>query len=617
LTFAYAGFSVAWLEWGNILHTGLWLPVALLSIDKIFTRQQGMSNVKYQMSNIQSLLRTSLIWYCVFLLSFVCSFFAGHLQTFFYLSLVSIAYFFMRWAELGRQKKVFLLFALCALLFAILTLPQWLPTLQFITESARNVDQADWTKPGWFLPWQHLIQFIVPDFFGNPTTLNYFGVWNYGEFIGYVGIFPLLLGLLAIGRKRDKTTWFYAGVIIIALVFALPTFLAKLPYQGGVPFLSTAQPTRLIFLIDFSLSILAGIGFDHLLKERRKALYVVSILVGVFAVLWGIVLFSPSVLHLAENAAVSKRNLQLPTLLLFGIAAILFLFLKVKNKRLELILIIALLMLTVADISRFAAKFTPFTTQAYLFPSTKTIEFLKEHLGNYRYMTTDSRLMPPNFSLMYHLQTVDGYDPLYLRRYGEFIAAMERGKPDISAPLGFNRILTPHSYQSPLIDFLGVKYILSLSDLTDPSLRKVFQEGETRVYENTEVYPRAFFIAEKLHITEDDTQSIITALYAHENDLQTFAVSEGGEGGDGMISHYASGSAEILTYTPSKVRIHVSTEGNGFLVLTDSYYPTWSAALYQDNEYIQFLPIFRTNYNFRGVVVPAGEHIVEFTNSLF
>ncbi|MDP2638366.1 MAG: YfhO family protein [Candidatus Levybacteria bacterium] len=41
-TFSFSGFFVAWLEWGTITHVGLWLPLILLSIDKL------VSSIKYQ-----------------------------------------------------------------------------------------------------------------------------------------------------------------------------------------------------------------------------------------------------------------------------------------------------------------------------------------------------------------------------------------------------------------------------------------------------------------------------------------------------------------------------------------------------------------------------------------
>ena len=35
LSVAFSGFSVAWLEWGNIVSTALWLPLVLFAIDKM------------------------------------------------------------------------------------------------------------------------------------------------------------------------------------------------------------------------------------------------------------------------------------------------------------------------------------------------------------------------------------------------------------------------------------------------------------------------------------------------------------------------------------------------------------------------------------------------------
>ena len=52
--------------------------------------------------------------------------------------------------------------------------------------------------------------------------------------------------------------------------------------------------------------------------------------------------------------------------------------------------------------------------------------------------------------------------------------------------------------------------------------------------------------------------------------------------------------------------------GEGFLVLTDSYYPTWQASI--DGKETK---IYLTDYNFRGIIVPKGEHTVEFYDKLF
>src|SRR3989344_7444514 len=37
LSFCFSGFFIAWLEWGTVVHVALWLPLVLLSIDKMFS----------------------------------------------------------------------------------------------------------------------------------------------------------------------------------------------------------------------------------------------------------------------------------------------------------------------------------------------------------------------------------------------------------------------------------------------------------------------------------------------------------------------------------------------------------------------------------------------------
>lgn len=606
IAFAFSGFSVSWLEWGTIGHVALWLPLILLSIDRL------VSSIKYKVSSV----RRNFFWSLVFVLSISSSFLAGHLQTFFYAFLFSIIYFFVRWIQFGRNKKIFLLYLILNTSFLILTFVQWQSTLQLIGQSARELDQADWVKDGWFIPWQHVVQFLVPDFFGNPTTLNYWGVWNYAELIGYVGIIPFLMAIFALFFRRDRKTFFFGTVFFVSLIFALPTFIAKIPFLFHIPFFNTAQPTRLLFVTDFSLAVLAAFGFDYFLNHKKGILPVVGFIIGIFICLWLIVMFGKEIFSISgENLAVAKRNLlyssAIAGLSLFLATSFFFL----KQKKVQSAVLILLILVTTLDLLRFAEKFTPFTNPKYLYPQTKTLEFLQKSAGNYRIMTTDNRIFPPNFSVMYKLQTVDGYDPLYLRRYGELIAASERGKPNISPPFGFNRIITPHNYDSKIVDLLGVKYVLSLSELESPRLKKVFQEGETRVYENKNVMPRVYFVN---NVTvEDNKQEIINKMFDESFDLNTSAVIELPNYDEPLdTENLTIGKAEILSYSEDRVVVSVQNEGNGFLILTDTHYPTWNSNGHIDrNDKGIKQAVYRTNYNFRGVPVQKGIKTVEFYNA--
>lgn len=612
LSFSFSGFFIAWLEWGTILHAALWLPLGLLAIEKIIDRFKQRKKL-------------SLGWGFGLVISLLASLLAGHLQTTFYLVLFSLIYLAWRLFSVKKQRLRLLgLFGLLYGFFILLTSIQWLSTLQLIKLSARGVDQADFSQPGWFLPWQHLVQFLAPDFFGNPTTLNYWGIWNYGEFVAYLGVIPLILAFYAIFGRRDKRVLFFSFAAFLFLSLALSTPWAKWSYQLKIPLLSTSQPTRLLFLVDFCLAVLAAFGFNHLLsgfnrlKQNKKRLFWLLLPFSVlYAGLWFLVLFGsrfwPETIGVI-NLAVSKRNLVLPTAIFVSLAALLLIYNMLTNYAKKhrgafgavskAGFIFAILALTVFDLWRFGWKFTPFMKQRWLFPTTETIEFLQNDKEVFRFMSTDRRLFPPNFSLAYRLQTVDGYDPLFLLRYGELIAASERGEANINPPFGFNRIITPQNYQSPIIDLLNVKYVLSLKDESSPKLKLVFQEGQTRVYQNQNYLPRAFMVYD--YQVTGDKQEAIGRLMDEAVDLRKVVVLEEEPPGPDFIE--SDNEVKIKDYQENQVVIDVKTDKSGILVLTDAYYPGWQAMV--DG---QAAKIYRADYDFRAIIVPEGEHLVEFT----
>lgn len=589
--FAFSAFSILWLEWGTIVQTGLWLPLLLLAVDKIC------------LPNSKSLFA----WSVLFVFALASAFLAGHLQTFFYLSFVLFFYYIARLIQYSKQWRKIFLFSVLVITCIVITSIQWIPLMQLIALSARDIDHVSYLTPGWFVPWQHLVQFIAPDFFGNPTTLNYWGTWNYGELTGYIGLAPLLFALFALLFVRAKKVYFFGAILLVSLLFVLPTPLATLPFVFNIPFLSTAQPTRLIFAIDFALSILAAIGFASLQTLSKKIWIVVGLFVAALGCLWGFVYVGQRFGTLQENLVVTKQNLIFPSGILFAMIAILILFIFLKKRKYTAIIVsLVFIGLTVIDLFRFGYKFTPFNPSAYLYPPTKSITFLKEHIGDRRLMETDRQILAPNFSIMYSLQSIDGYDPLYLKRYGEYIAASERGKADVHTPFGFNRIITPQRVDSRLINLLGVKYVLSLTDLQSPTLKKVFEEGQTKVYENVSALPRAFFV--KSIVAAAAKQQSMDYLFDKKIDLSQTAIVE-----REVISRtYEIGKAVITSYKPNEVIIKTQNKSQGFLLFTDIYYPTWHATIDGQKTHI-----FLTDYLFRGVIVPKGNHVVIFTNTVF
>jgi hypothetical protein len=60
-------------------------------------------------------------------------------------------------------------------------------------------------------------------------------------------------------------------------------------------------------------------------------------------------------------------------------------------------------------------------------------------------------------------------------------------------------------------------------------------------------------------------------------------------------------------YSPNAVKIEVALDRDGYLVLSDTYYPGWRA--YVDGEERETL---RANYAFRAVPLESGQHTVFF-----
>lgn len=609
VAFTFSGFSISWMEWNTVVQVAIWLPLILLAKDQL-------------------LKKFSWKWTLVLIFAECSAILAGHLQVLFYLWTVSISYLFLRilqlsWnstskkASLMKMVKKTLPFLPMVIFILAITSIQWLPTFNFIGESAREIDQVSWQKDGWFIPWEHLLQFVVPDFFGNPATLNYWGTWNYAELVGYIGIVPLMLALFAIFFRRSKLTLYFGTVFFLSLIFALPTFLAKLPFQLNIPLLSTSQPTRLLFLTDFALSILAGLGADYLLKKKKEVAFPIFLVGILFVILWLITLgrFEVSEKFL-ENISIVRSNLLFPTIIFITTCSLFAAHIFLKKHVTGKILLLGLLLLTLLDLFRFGWKFLPFTDSEYLYPSTKVTSFLQNQDGQFRIMSTDSRIMPPNFSIMYKLQTLDGYDPLYLRRYGELIAMSESGKGRVPGVLAFNRIITPHNYKSSLIDLLNVKYVLSFNEIKEDKFRLVFKEGNTLVYENTQVLPRVYFVENIIPVTFKEEAA--AEIFRTNFDASVSAVVEV----ENIIQKiYPKGIARIDNYQNNTVSINTSiaesTSSARFLVLTDSYYPTWKVKFVKKDGSVEVGKIYRTNYNYRGVVVPSNTKEVIYINELF
>jgi hypothetical protein len=136
--------------------------------------------------------------------------------------------------------------------------------------------------------------------------------------------------------------------------------------------------------------------------------------------------------------------------------------------------------------------------------------------------------------------------------------------------------------------------------------RQVYADDEIRVLENTAAFPRAFLVpsarvapslgtalSQMVHQPFQPDEEVILA-----DDTMTQSVSLTGERG-------GHGTAQVTDYGPNRVQVHTSADGDAWLVLSDTYYPGWTASV--DG---QPASVVRGDVLFRVVPVPVGEHDV-------
>jgi hypothetical protein len=712
LSWSFCGFITAWWEWGNVVHTLIYFPLMLYTVECIIESDpvdiiEHKAIYKSLFRGFAHLNRNKLI----FLLALVASFLAGHLQTFL-MVLINVGFYILykiplatlspfkkgffsievKWELTHRRIYYWIQLAQVFVLFTLLIAIQFLPTYDLVQKSARNIDPTAWQRLDWFFPLEHFAGIIAPDIFGNPSTYNYWGVWNYGEFAVYIGIIPLIFALSvimqflsdqlkkilpharlglnhreAVSDTLDLTmgntgAGFFIFALLINLVLITKNPFTVMIYSMQVPFLTTTQPSRGIAIVEFSLVTLSAIGFNQMLKASGKKLldttdfynnkanvnFAYIFLILVLIALWIINIFHyPYLLGVLEKAPnfdifkIALSNLILPTILII-IATVLV---RTLYKRLEGIyetveqeesevankvkkdesaridqkflnilrtdtvnksLITGILILTILDVGRFFYKFESFSPPKFLYPQLELFKPV-ENNPTARYMSERSEILAPNMNIPYAMQSVEGYDPLYLDQYGKFIGLWTRDKADFS-PNKANRILTPQTVKSIVADISATNYLFSLGDYTVYDKKGEF--GQTKLYERNTALPRTLILpALRAFKNEQDlAQYLFSGAFGPYNEALVIMKETEQltipQSGFYMFLGSKENKAEITTYTPTKVELIANlADAPGVLYLADTFDEGWTALVDGQEQ-----TIMRANFNFRALQLTQGDH---------
>lgn len=596
ISFMFCGFVVVWMGYGTLAYAILYLPFLLWGIERFLEKKDKLSAV-------------------LITISVPLSFFSGHFQTSLYFLGAGVLYLIFKLFQSKSKKNVLLIFVFI-LVGLFISSSQIIPSIQFYQQSIRS----SIFQKGEVIPWNYFVTIIAPDFFGNPVTRNdWFG--HYAEWAGFAGIVPLFLSFFAfLDKKKNNIIYLFLLFAVASILLAYNTPLNDLLIDLKLPVLSTSAVSRIIVLFSFSIAVLAGFGLDALIKIWKIGKGLEKIIL--YVLFWFLIVVAIWVLIVSNNLiftkevtmeklSVAKRNFILPTLILFSAFGLSFIGF-IKNKWVKYFSIAMFLAISIFDLFRFANKWMPFEEKKYLYPKIEVLFFLQKNTGNNRVFGNFYNEAQSPFKL----QGIEGYDPLYIERYGEFITALGEGilgKPQRSVV----KVDKNGLYTKRILDLMGVKFFFQSKGDGKNSWAfpywlfpysfgtAVYSDDNYEIYENTKAYSRSFLV-HKYEIADSD-QEIINLMLDEKTDLSKTVVLEENPAKEPEICDTERDNASITNYTPNVIEIETISDCQSILFLSDNYYPGW-------NVYIngQKAKILRADYTFRAVVVPEGTNKVKF-----
>jgi hypothetical protein len=457
------------------------------------------------------------------------------------------------------------------------------------------------------LPPKALVGLLMPSFYGRGAT-GFWGDWDRVE-VGYVGVATVTLAAAGICHWAERRrigdalpSGFFLLLVMLGLALALGKYtpLYGLLYRYIPLFDQMRVPARLIVLADLGLAALAAYGLDRLLNEPGR----ISAWVGLGTLATGAIVL---VLGLRAAKAVPPDQVAQATASVITAAALLalsgLLAWLTRRHHWTAWLLVGLL---AADLIALGSTLEIEPNDPTLgFQHQDVVDFLRQDVSLYRIETT-AGAWQPDAALVHGLYDVDGiFNPLGLAPYHAYleVAKGERG--------------------ATLYNLLGAKYVLApkVQVPGDERLVPVYKDNpRIDVYLNTRALPLALLVHEAT-IVENHTAAW-EALFTDFDPTRTVILEESqarhlSKIGDRRPVLSANrrfeaegleiegGTIEFARYGANEIVLAVEMPTDGWLVLSEVYYPGWQATVDGDRA-----EVLRADYTFRAVKLPPGEHVV-------
>ena len=581
IAFGFGGFTILWMQWNTHATTALFLPILILLEDKYLLSKQ-------------------LKWGILFSIFITLQILAGYLPVLPFTLLSLIIWYIFR-----LKSKSFLKLTFFIVLGILLSAAFLLPVAEQIQISQRKVETLGLSSP--FTPGENFINLIAPDFFGNDATGNFWGKGDHMDSTLYVGIPTLIFALFGIKKFFKKAEIKFAvSVFVISIIISvsnpLSILLSKLGVWGG----PSITMNRVNFMMNFSLSILGAYGISAVKDSLRSlslkpVIWISTIILGISG---GLFICKEFLKNLpSENLThinISLRNMILPSILI--ISVFLLIYLLNKSKQIKKIATVIFILVLIFDLFRFGWKFNTFSKLSFIYPQTPVTNFLQKY-PNERFIS-EQNILPANMWVPFKISSIEGYDGIYPLKTAKLLAVADSNNVN-ATPMTRWGIL--QNFNSKILDETNTRFLLTLKkdnqDKTYDKYKKVFEDKEVSVLENSQSLPRVYLTKQVIKAEDKQTLNI---LLDDKFPIRQISIADDFEFNN-TSTETLKANLQYIPLTNSHVVIKSSSNIDAYLVVLDSFYPGWKA-LVDGKESL----IHRTNYNFRGIVLPRGDHTIDF-----
>lgn len=474
----------------------------------------------------------------------------------------------------------------------------------------------------WSLHGEEVISQAAPGFAGLSNLQNHPPLTRENTYWGknyfkinseYAGMVALYLGLAGLFLYRDRYSYFFLGLAVFALLYALgDSGLIFRFFYHVVPFVKKFRaPSTIMFLFCFSFAFLAARTIDTLQNEKknRKTIGIyrwLLILAGIYF-LAGLIftragsgimkvytsIFYPNIeagqwSSLQANLSNISLGLIIGALLLAAMAITLRAILGKKAPFGVMVSVLLVLVIIDSWIIEDMKFIRPVDYRPY-FEKPAGISFLQSQPKPFRSFVYDRtmRTMPNQNSLaMFGLEQVIGYHGNQLRWYNEFTKFL-------GTPAG--------------LSLANSKFIVTGETLNYPGLDLAYSApGGVRIYENKNALPRGRIVYDYVVVSDPDSALAFT-LQPDFDHLKKIVIDRPPSGEIEPPESTQNDSIRFLDSPPDRIRVNIYLSAPGFLALQDNWYPHWKAFEGEDQ-----YPIYRSDFTFLAAELPAGEHVLEF-----